>query len=570
MIISVWKPKTKLIDKKQVIIYYTLVDKEDIFKKGTSNFRVVYFCDKEDCKNKEKVFSISRHHLNQERSNTLNEKVQICKSCQTKGINNPRWNDNRSWLELHGVEKSKKLKNELKERMKVNNPSKIESVKEKKIRTNLEKWGVENVFQSEEIKEKIKVTNIEKFGYDSFTKTDEYREKSKITSLQNWGVDHPMKCDEVVEKSKKTNLEKYGFTSHTKTKEYKLNRKDHTKSEIFRKERFKITKDSDYIKYLGESISLFSCKEGHNFKIKSDNYLSRRSNNTPLCTICNPIGDKRSIKESELFEFIKDNYDCKIIRSYRDGLEIDIYLPDLKIGFEFNGLYWHSDEFRDKKYHFNKTLFFEKRGIKIFHIWEDDWDDKKEIVKSMILNKIGKTPYKISARKCEIREIKDIGVVKKFINENHIQGFVGSVSKIGLFHDDTLVSLMMFDNFEGRKKTNENEWNISRFCNLRNHNVTGGFSKLLKYFIKKNKPERIITYADKTYSFGDLYYKNGFTILKNISYDYKYLINNKRINKSKFRKKNLNTGLSESLEMSISGIYRIWDSGKIKFEINIT
>jgi hypothetical protein len=569
MIISVWKPKTKLIDKKQVVIYYTLVDKEDIFKKGSSNFRIVYSCDKENCENKVKIFSISRHHLTEKRSNTLNEKIQICKSCQTKGSNNPRWNDNRNWDELYGLEKSKRLKNNLKKRMKINNPSKIESAIEKKIRTNIEKWGVENVFQSEEIKEKIKNTNIEKFGYDSFTKTDEYKEKSRITSLQNWGVEHPMMCDEVVEKSKKTSLEKYGFTSHTKTKEYKLNRKDHTKSEMFRKERFKITKDPDYIKYLEESTSLFRCKKGHNFEIKSDNYLSRKNNNIPLCTICNPIGDKRSIKESELFEFIKSNYNGKILRTYRDGLEIDIYLPELGIGFEFNGLYWHSDEFKDKEYHLKKTQFFKEKEISIFHIWEDDWDNRKEIVKSMILNKIKKTPYKIFARKCKVKELDDVEIIRNFLEENHIQGFVGSVKKIGLFHNDKLVSLMIFDNFEGRKKMIENEWNLSRFCNIINYNVIGGFSKLLKYFIEKNNPKRIITYADKTYSFGNVYLKNGFSITKEIDCDYKYLIDNKRKNKSKFRKNNLETNLTESNQMRENGIYKIWDAGKIKFEIKL-
>lgn len=90
---------------------------------------------------------------------------------------------------------------------------------------------------------------------------------------------------------------------------------------------------------------------------------------------------------------------------------------------------------------------------------------------------------------------------------------------------------------------------------------------LLNYFILKYKPIRIITYADKTYSFGDLYKKNGFNELSKIKPDYKYLVENKRINKSKFRKSNLKTNLSESLEMSKRGIYRIWDSGKIKFEL---
>lgn len=567
MIISVWKPKTKLIDKKQVIIYYTLVNNEDIFGSSSSNLRVVYSCDKEECNNKGKLFSISRHHLKEERSETLNEKIQICKSCQTKGSNNPRWKDNRSWEELHGLKKSKELKRKLKKRMETNNPSKDHFVKEKRIRTNLKKWKVENVFQSEIIKEKIKKSNLEKFGYDSFTKTEEYKEKTKLTNLEKYGVEYPMMNDKIKKKSKKTNLEKYGYDSFTKTVEYKLNRKDHTKSELFRNDRFKISRDQDYIKYLENSISLFSCEKGHNFEISSDNYLSRTKSNISLCTICNPIGDKKSIKENELFNFIKDNYEGPIIQKYRDKFEIDVFLPELKIGFEFNGLYWHSDQFKEKKYHFNKTKFFEEKGVKILHIWEDDWVSKKSIIKSMILNKINKTPYKIYARKCKVKEISETKSLRKFLDENHIQGFVGSSRKLGLYHENRLVSVMLFDQYEGRNKMLENEWNLSRFCNLTYHNIIGGFSKLLKSFIKSESPKRIITYADKSYSFGDLYFKNNFKEIKEVECDYKYLIDNKRVNKSRFRKSNLNTELSESLEMNKRGIYRIWDSGKIKFEL---
>jgi hypothetical protein len=68
----------------------------------------------------------------------------------------------------------------------------------------------------------------------------------------------------------------------------------------------------------------------------------------------------RSIKEKELYEFIKSIYEGEIVQSYRDGLEIDIYLPDLNLGLEFNGLYYHSDKFKENNYHINKTKYFKK------------------------------------------------------------------------------------------------------------------------------------------------------------------------------------------------------------------
>jgi len=143
-----------------------------------------------------------------------------------------------------------------------------------------------------------------------------------------------MLSSEFISKSEKTIFEKYGVNNYKKSEKFHLDTK--------------IGKEVGYDSYVKDSISLFRCDEGHEFEIKSDNYLSRSKHNNKLCTICYPIGDQKSIKEREIFKFIEENYSSNIIDGYRDGLEIDIYLPELKIGFEFNGLYWHSEEFKDK------------------------------------------------------------------------------------------------------------------------------------------------------------------------------------------------------------------------------
>jgi len=154
-----------------------------------------------------------------------------------------------------------------------------------------------------------------------------------------------------------------------------------------------------------------------------------------LCVICNPIGNKYSGMENELFNFIQENYDGNIIRNSRiENKELDIYLPEINLAFEFNGLYWHSEIYKDKNYHKDKTELCNKNNIRLYHIWEDDWLYKKDIVKSMILNKLGKSKNKIFARKCVIKVIDDNKKIKDFLDNNHIQGFVGSSVKKGLYY----------------------------------------------------------------------------------------------------------------------------------------
>jgi osmotically-inducible protein OsmY len=427
---------------------------------------------------------------------------------------------------------------------------KSELAKDKIKQTSLDRYGVENVFQSNEVKDKIKQTNLDRYGvYCSLLNTD-VKEKIKQTNLDRYGHEHAMKSESVKDKIKQTNLDKYRVDSYFKTEEYHSNTN--------------IGKDIYYIKYLGNSISVFKCdyERDHEFEINIDNYIGRKRSNLPLCTVCNPIGDLKSIKEKELFEFIKSIYDSEVIQSYRDGLEIDIYLPNLNLGFEFNGLYWNSELYKDKWYHLNKTKYFKEKGIRIFHIWEDDWLFKRSILESQINNWLGLTTNKIFARKCNVKEIKDSKIVTKFLEDNHIQGKVGSCLKLGLYYENKLVSIMTFDHYEGRNKMSESEWNINRFCNKLNTNIIGGASKLFKYFLKNYEINNVISYSDNDWSLGLLYETLGFKKVNESEPDYKYIFKEKRVHKSRFRKSK--TGISESRLK----LLKIYDCGKIKYEIN--
>ena len=414
----------------------------------------------------------------------------------------------------------------------------------------LKKYGVENPFQSDEIKLKSKTTNLEKYGCEYASQSYEFKSNLIKSNLEKYGVENVFQNDNIKMKSMKTNLEKYGVENVFQSDDIK-----------------KIIKNSLIIKY------------GVDHPLKSNSILNnvkKTKSNIPLCTVCNPIGDYKSIKEKNLHEYIKSIYSNEIIQSYRDGLEIDIFLPELKLGFEFNGLYWHSEKFKEKNYHLDKTNHFKEKGIRIIHIWEDDWTLREDIVKSQINNLLGNSK-KIFARKCVIKEITNTKESKKFLDKNHIQGANSSKIKIGLYHttqsngatNEELVSIMTFDQSEGRLKMDNSGYNLSRFCNKINTNVVGGASKLLSYFIKVYEPSRIVSYADKDWSIGSLYYTLGFENIGGNGPDYKYIVDGKRVHKSRYKKSRLGiqgTSITEHQETKRLGIHRIYDCGKIKFE----
>jgi hypothetical protein len=452
--------------------------------------------------------------------------------------------------------------------------SKTDEYNARFIKTMKQRYSVEYPTQSKEILNKIKNTNLQRYGVDNIFKDNSY---IKDKFIEKYGVDHPSKVKEIYDRVKESNLRSTGYESPLSSPEIRERIKETNKrlygsntpsqSNILRD--FIITKDDEYIEYNSDKgISLMSCKKNHIYEITSSNYHGRKRDCVPLCTVCNPISS--TSKEKELYEFISSMYNGSIIRSFKDKrIEIDVYIPELKIGFEFNGLYWHSEEYKDRDYHIKKTEYFKDKGIRIIHIWEDDWVNKTDIIKSQVKNWLGLTTHKIYARKCIIKEVSDIKIIRKFLDENHIQGFVTSSKKIGLYYDDVLVSIMVFDHREGRDKMNDNQWNLSRFCNNKNTVVIGGASRLLKYFMKSYSPVRIISYADRDWSEGNVYYNLGFDMVKSSKPDYKYIVNSKRVHKSRYKKSNLETNLTENDYMKANSYKKIWDCGKIKFEIII-
>lgn len=82
-----------------------------------------------------------------------------------------------------------------------------------------------------------------------------------------------------------------------------------------------------------------------------------------------------SIGEIELFTFIKNNISAtqgKWFKINKKRYQVDVYIDSLKIGFEYNGIYWHSDKKDKEKIEALKTL-----GIKIYTITDTEWKRNK-------------------------------------------------------------------------------------------------------------------------------------------------------------------------------------------------
>ena len=319
-----------------------------------------------------------------------------------------------------------------------------------------------------------------------------------------------------------------------------------------------------------DNLEIFNyCDKHESFIIKRQTLYGRyyRQGLSNLCTKCIKLNENISNIEIEIFNYIKNDLNIKCEKYIIENKEIDIYLPDFKLGIEFDGIYYHSNKFKDKNYHLNKTNLCEQQGIELFHIFEDEWLYKKEIVKSIIKNKLNIIENIILVNECTIKEI-DSPTCSNFLNDNHIQGVIKSKIKIGLFYNSELVLVMTFS-----KKRINDEYEMHRFCNKLNTQVIGGASKLLSYFIKTYNPKSILTFADRRYSNGGLYKQLGFKFIENIKPNYWYIKKHELIKyrKYNFRKdklisKEFDKNKTKNEIMLERGYLKIYDCGKIKFE----
>jgi very-short-patch-repair endonuclease len=297
------------------------------------------------------------------------------------------------------------------------------------------------------------------------------------------------------------------------------------------------------------------------------------------CQECKPTS-----KYEELIKRYLDSNNIEYIQHYKKlkddigKLEIDFFIPSKALGIEVDGLYWHSEMHgeKDRNYHVRKTELCEKNGIRLIHIFSNEFVKFEKIKNKLnILLNIG--ILKHHARKCTVREI-DKDLCGQFLEQYHLQGKDRSKHKIGLFDEcDHLIAVMTFSlpRVCLGYKNKETFMEMSRYCSLPGCVINGGASKLLSYFETHYKPNKIVTFADRRWSTPSFYKTIGFT-LDHISppnyWYFKIGRDDKLFHRFGFRKNILNTKLqtfdptvSEWNNMKMNKYDRIWDCGNYVF-----
>lgn len=434
------------------------------------------------------------------------------------------------------------------------------TVREKIKQTNLAKYGYECSLSAPEVKERIKQTIHAKYGVEHISQATFVKDKKKAALQAHYGVDYPIQSESVKQKIEQTNLQKYGAKHAIQCKGVLEKRKqtntakygvDHPAKTAEVKEKIRNTLKEQY-----GVDALQQCVEFKEMQLHEHSISSNTS-------------------KKELLQFIKSVYSGKIIENTRKVIspkELDIYLPEKQLAFEFNGTYWHSEHVGlSKNYHQEKTKACHKAKIRLIHIFEHEWLFNRDKIKSLIRSALGIYSIRLYARKCQIKPI-GADMYRQFLLANHLQCAVNSSIRYGLFYQDELVSVIGF----GKSRFKKDEIELHRYCVKANYQIVGGFSKLIKYVCVNEHITKFVSYVDFSHFNGRGYKKAGFTLEYLTQPSYIYIKGSEIKSRMQCQKHKLSTflsayydDLSESDNMRLNGWHKVYDCGNLKLKYTL-
>lgn len=396
--------------------------------------------------------------------------------------------------------------------------------------TNITRYGSENVSSNKEIRARAKKTMVTRYGVENALQNKELLAKSQKTLESNYGVKTPMESKVIKERLKESFIESYGVDNPMKAEAVQEKLKA-----IFR-EKYGVDNPAQSPQVKEAYLKTLAEKEVYQSK-----------------------------EEIELKEFVESlGIECG--PGYFGGTtpkQIDIKIPSLKIGIEYNGSYWHSECNKNihKNYHLNKLKVATDSGYKLIQIMDVEWKTRNKQVKSFLKSALGKNEIRVGARETEVMPVfKD--EANKFLEEYHILGKVPFIYALGLYYNKELVAMITI----GKHHRGNDELVLNRYVGKENVTVSGGLSKLTKEAVAKMGP--ITTWVDRRISNGENWIKCGWSVISTLPPDYCYFEKRtgKIISKQSRKKSKVKTpdGMTEYEHAIQDGLYRIYDCGKIK------
>jgi len=418
----------------------------------------------------------------------------------------------------------------------------------KRRATNMARYGGAAPQASAAVREKTKRTLQARYGVDNVSNLPTVRAKASATMVTRLGVPFAMMAPTVQAKSEATCIERYGVKHNTQAEGMKQ------KSIATRVEKYGV-------EWPGQSEEIVKKA----LRTKLDHYGTLSPAVFGKCE--NALADDL------------ETWGLSVRRQHvlKNNKSIDVLIPELNMGVEYCGLYWHNEyspEPRDHRYHAGKAETAAAEGIRLITIFEDEWLQRRAQVTNVLKAIFGLSSRRLGARQCRLHDL-EVPVAKDFLEAHHLQGAAPHVRyAVGLSHDDELVGVMTLG---PHHRQGHGALVLNRLGFAADTSVAGGASRLFKAacaWARAQGHQTIISWSDNRWFAGGAYPRLGFHLAEALPPDYTYVVRKaprERLSKQSQKKDRVDCplGLTEREWARQRGLARVWDCGHKRWEFTL-
>lgn len=305
------------------------------------------------------------------------------------------------------------------------------------------------------------------------------------------------------------------------------------------------------------------CDQGHEYLQSPNDHMGGHG-----CSEC-AQDMHESLAEKEVLNFVRENTALEVLSNTRSVIspyELDIYIPDLNLAIEFNGLYWHSEKHKSSDYHIKKFNMCASKGVRLVQIWEDEWINKSDLCRSFLKSLISQ-PIRAYARKLIIKEVP-LEEQRTFLNKHHFQGYTASTSCFGLYSKFGV----LFQVMSLKKLDSNGNYEIGRLCTTTGFIIIGGAERLLKHLLQYNTCTTLISYNNLDKFTGGVYARLGMKLDKAQINSYFYTNGVESFSRQQFQKAKLvaqghDPSLTEYQIANSMGYFRVFPTGNSRYSM---
>lgn len=274
--------------------------------------------------------------------------------------------------------------------------------------------------------------------------------------------------------------------------------------------------------------------------------------------------------ETQIVEFLHSLGIAQIIQRDRGcipPMEIDVYIPDAKLGIEYHGCFWHSyntvETVEQRRRHVKKYMAAKSQNIRLLQFWDTEWFQHPTICQNIIRGALHRNNT-IGARQCTIGT-PTYTEMSAFLSAHHLQGSCPYTEGRGLYKENELVMVMTI----GKSRFTPGSWELLRLATKTGYHISGGASKLWSSLVSCIPSAGVVySYANMRLFTGAVYTSLGFTHHHDTSPGYQYWRDGQLYSRLAFQKHKLSVlpgydaALTEAENMFQLGYRRLWDAGQ--------